>query len=65
MQGRKTGVGMAPSGGSKSGAIGMGWSSLKVISRPAFPNSRKRGFPIPTDELTASLVPVTLHGAGF
>ena len=56
---------MAPSGGSKSGAIGMGWSSLKVISRPAFPNSRKRGFPIPTDELTASLVPVTLHGAGF
>ena len=38
---------------------------MKRVSPTAFPNSRKRGFPIPTDELTASLVPVTLHGAGF
>ena len=38
---------------------------MKMDQSPAFPILVKRGFPIPTDELTASLVPVTLHGAGF
>ena len=38
---------------------------MKMASPAAFPNSRKRGFPIPKDELAAFLVPFTRHGAGF
>ena len=38
---------------------------MKKVSPYVFPNSRKRGFPIPKDELAAFLVPFTRHGAGF
>ncbi len=55
---------MALRGSSKCGDE-MGAGSIETVQPSAFHESMERGFPIPKDELAASLVPFSRHGAGF